>query len=136
MYAQRAKSKHKRRWLQFSLRTLLLMPVLFALGWWWVTWPERTIDRFNRLTAAGEFDEREAMTRWDTPGKGGWHGTPGYRMEARPPTFTDLVTARRGIMELHASDGGLVTVEVVRNEIVVTYYPMPKLQGYVPLPAP
>jgi hypothetical protein len=38
---------HRRRFLRFRLRTLLLLPLLFALGWWWVTWPEWTARAFS-----------------------------------------------------------------------------------------
>jgi hypothetical protein len=38
----------RRRWFQFSLRTLMTAPLFVALGWWWVTWPTRTAEQFCR----------------------------------------------------------------------------------------
>jgi len=43
----------KRRWFQFSLRTLLTLPLLFAVGWWWVTWPRRTAERYRMAMTEG-----------------------------------------------------------------------------------
>ena len=43
----------KRKWRQFGLRTLLLLPLLFAIGWWWLTMPERTARRFIDAMAEG-----------------------------------------------------------------------------------
>lgn len=45
--------------LRFRLRTLLLLPLVFAIGWYWTIWPERTMDAFvdsmlqGRFTVAG-----------------------------------------------------------------------------------
>lgn len=35
-----------RRFLRFKLRTLLLLPAVFAFGWFWWTWPQRTLQAF------------------------------------------------------------------------------------------
>jgi len=43
--------------LRFRLRTLLLLPLVFAFGWWWMTWPQRTIDQLDALVAAGKLDQ-------------------------------------------------------------------------------
>jgi hypothetical protein len=34
------------RWLVIAMLTTSVLSVLVAAGWWWVTWPERTMDRF------------------------------------------------------------------------------------------
>jgi hypothetical protein len=38
--------KQPRLRFRFRLRTLLLLPVLVAAGWWWAEWPERTARSF------------------------------------------------------------------------------------------
>ena len=62
----------KRRFVRYRLRTLLLLPVLFAAGWWWVTWPERTARRFVGLVAAGDVDGARAMFDEQEPSDGFW----------------------------------------------------------------
>jgi hypothetical protein len=51
---------------------LLLLPVLFAAGWWWVTWPERTAKRFIELLAAGDVPRAQAMIDGPQPSDGFW----------------------------------------------------------------
>lgn len=58
----------KRRRYQFSLRTLLSLPLLFAVGWlifsagwWWVTWPERTAVKYREVLLHGTADEANAF---------------------------------------------------------------------------
>jgi hypothetical protein len=44
--------RKQRRWrFRFRLRTLLLLPVLVAAGWWWAEWPERTARSFSAAVA-------------------------------------------------------------------------------------
>jgi hypothetical protein len=63
----------KRRWCQFSLRILLLLPVVFAALWWWVTWPDRTLREFRRLVAEGHHEAAASMLVFD----------PDYRMTVK-----------------------------------------------------
>src|ERR1700741_4932191 len=53
-----------RKWLRFRfrLRTLLLAPLVFGAGWWWGTWPTRTVTKLNSLVAAGESEAAESLT--------------------------------------------------------------------------
>ena len=38
-----------------------LLSVLGAAGWWWVTWPERTVEQFQALVELGKLDEAQAI---------------------------------------------------------------------------
>ena len=58
--------KPNRTWFQFRLRTLLLLPVLAVLGWWWVTWPERTARRFLERLEDRDFQAAAKMVDSDT----------------------------------------------------------------------
>ena len=49
--------------LRYSLRTLLMLPVVWACGWWWGTWPRRTALEFIELKVARKEDEAERMVR-------------------------------------------------------------------------
>jgi hypothetical protein len=51
----------KRSWFQFSLRTLLSLPLLFAVGWWWVTWPGRTAERYRKAMIEGTPQEARSF---------------------------------------------------------------------------
>jgi hypothetical protein len=55
----------RRRFLRFRLRTLLLLPLIFALAWWWVTWPKRTMARLDEFVAAGSLDEAAKMIEFE-----------------------------------------------------------------------
>ena len=58
------------RWYRFSLRTLLLMQLSFAVLWWWTTWPSRTLREFKGLVADGRIDAAASMVVF----------APNYRM--------------------------------------------------------
>ena len=45
------------RWLVISLLRISALSVLGYAGWWWVTWPERSLQEFVHLAADGQFEE-------------------------------------------------------------------------------
>ena len=49
------------RWLMIGLWTSIVLAVLAAAGWWWVTWPERTGIRFVELISAQNLPEANKM---------------------------------------------------------------------------
>ncbi len=49
------------RWLMIGLWTSIVLAVLAAAGWWWVTWPERTAREFVRCIAEGRFEDVKTM---------------------------------------------------------------------------
>ena len=49
------------RWLVIGMLASSVLAVLAAVGWWWVTWPERTAREFVELLAAKELDEARRM---------------------------------------------------------------------------
>jgi hypothetical protein len=55
----------RRHFLRYRLRTLLLLPLVFALGWWWVTWPQRTMGHLDALVAANRLDEAAALIEFE-----------------------------------------------------------------------
>lgn len=67
------RTRRKHKWFQFSLRTLLLTPVLVAFLWWWATWPMRTLREFNELVDEGNLSAAAGMVAF----------APDYRMTAK-----------------------------------------------------
>jgi hypothetical protein len=51
------------RWLITSLWCFIGLASLAAGGWWWVTWPERTMRDFRALINAGQFEQANLMIR-------------------------------------------------------------------------
>ena len=46
----------KRIAFRFRLRSLLAMPIAFAVVFWWVTWPSRTFRSFDDAIARQQFE--------------------------------------------------------------------------------
>jgi hypothetical protein len=98
----------KRRW-QFGLRSLLLLPAIFAVGWWLATWPDRTMSEFTRLLNEGRFEEAaelvdEGLGNSVEPDDGClWIMHPGEMatvvgiagLDAEPATVSDWITCKR-----------------------------------------
>jgi hypothetical protein len=51
----------KRRWFRFSLRTLLLMVSISALGAWWLARPTVVAYQFARMFRAGNYEEANQL---------------------------------------------------------------------------
>lgn len=47
--------------LRYSLRSLLMMPVVFAVIWMWITWPHRTFEAFTEAIKDDRFQTANAM---------------------------------------------------------------------------
>jgi hypothetical protein len=45
------------RWVMLSLLGSSLSLVIVSAGWWWVTWPSRTIREFTAALERGEYDD-------------------------------------------------------------------------------
>jgi len=93
-------SRTKHRWFRFRLRSLLVLPVLFAAGWWWVTWPERTAKRFVELLAIGDVPRAQAMIDGPQPSAGFWKIVESREFAFEAPSFQaatrgDYLSARR-----------------------------------------
>jgi hypothetical protein len=56
------------RWLVVSLLSASTIAVLGACAWWWVTWPDRTLQKFVAFMQIQDFDEVNALmqcpARW------------------------------------------------------------------------
>jgi hypothetical protein len=115
-----------RRFLRFRLRTLLLLPAVFAAIWWWVTWPERTARRFVSLLAAGDFEAAQAMFESTQPFEEFfWPGVSKANafplLTFRGSRWVDLATGRREFNinpSLLANRGGASFV-ALRGRVVV-----------------
>ena len=115
-----------RRFLRFRLRTLLLLPLVFAAGWWWATWPERTARRFVELLNAGEIESAKAMCIEPIATDGLWvmaatteyiHSQPGLKA----PTWGEFRSARRSFALSWKSDTHFGTTELFaeRGRVVI-----------------
>jgi hypothetical protein len=49
------------RWLVVSMLAASSLAILALVGWWWVTWPERTLQVFKSLIADGRFEDADRM---------------------------------------------------------------------------
>jgi hypothetical protein len=102
----------RRRFLRFRLRTLLLLPVVFAIGWWWVMWPERTARRFVAHLNVGEVEAAKAMCEGPSAPDGLWMFASIDGVGFEPPIFTrsswsDYATAQRSFtFRWTAGNGG------------------------------
>ena len=76
----------KRRAILWSLG-LLVVATGIAAPWWWVTWPERTSQRFASLVRAGKFDQAQRMAAdlgsWSPPTMYLWQ----HHFRSAPPVF-------------------------------------------------
>lgn len=89
------------RWLVLSLLSVILLAVLGAGAWWWVTWPERTAREFAERFGAARIDEAAMMLTEDEsvvlfrpPAEewpAGWKD-PFVRMQSR--TYSDVLCGR------------------------------------------
>jgi hypothetical protein len=74
------------RFARFRLRTLFLLPVLFAIAWWWLTWPDRTARQFVRLLSE-DVEAAKAMIDGPQPSAGFWKIVESRQFEFETPTF-------------------------------------------------
>jgi hypothetical protein len=74
------------RFVRFRLRSLLLLPVLFAVAWWWVTWPERTARRFVQRLSDDPVRAYE-MIVGTKPSDGFYRIIDSKRCRFEPPDF-------------------------------------------------
>ena len=51
------------RWLLLTLITLSVLGVVLPAGWWWFTWPARTIRDFTALLEEGRFDDADQFLK-------------------------------------------------------------------------
>ena len=49
------------RWLVIAMLTTSILSVLVAAGFWWVTWPKRTLNKYIDLLSVGRLDEANRM---------------------------------------------------------------------------
>jgi hypothetical protein len=112
-----------RRLFRFRLRTLLLLPLLFAVGWWWVNWPERTARRFVELLAAGNIEAAKEMS--DILDDGVWQlaeieGVEFNRSITEANSWRDYVALRRAFaveLKIGAGAGVLDGFAAQRNRV-------------------
>ena len=50
------------RWLLIGLWTSIVLAVIGAAGWWWVTWPERTLNEFRVAAEAGRDNDWKGLS--------------------------------------------------------------------------
>ena len=93
----------RRRWFQFGVRTLLLFPVVFAVTWWWVTWPSRTSRKFLQSITEGHYEMATQMMSSKTGERAGIGMAPSVfahwwtwsRAEKPRRSLADFVVGRR-----------------------------------------
>ena len=149
MRLMRVEQKKARRWRpwRFSLRVLLMMPVLVGCAMTWLTWPDRTLRRFKQLADDGQTVEARRMMRLedgfeyelDHEGHGPWLSVESYTdgrgslldesctFALKPQTHScgDLIAARRVITYNRAFE-----ITVQRGYILVDYVGPPFRSPY------
>ena len=88
------------RWLMIGLWTSIVLAVLAAAGWWWVTWPERTAQEFVSLWKQGKGEEAETMLTGDSVttthfARAMRRVIEDYNLELEPPSAVDVIRGRR-----------------------------------------
>ena len=91
------------RWLVIGMLTTSILAVLAAAGWWWVTWPERTVRVFVELVADARIAQAEEMLLFGPPYPGGIRREPAQwffqwrqsGLKAQPRTPADVFYARQ-----------------------------------------
>jgi hypothetical protein len=118
----------KRRFVRYSLRTLLVLPMLFAAAWWWLTWPERTAQRFVRLLNDDPNAAKAMVDGRPKPSLGFWKIATSPQCSFVLPTITsaswaDCVAARRPFevgWQIQDSEGDLGPFIAVRNRVMLS----------------
>jgi hypothetical protein len=117
------------RFLLWSMLSLSVVAVLAAAGWWWVTWPQRTLRVFAQLISAGEFEEtNDLIVQPKTPGPARdtmLSGTVLQRrladdLEVDQPSLVEFIKGRRvinGLFGRGAGGGVIVVVEYGRIRV-------------------
>ena len=119
------------RWLLIGLWTSIVLSVLAAAGWWWVTWPQRTAREFVELVQAGNIIEAREMI-WSRDEEWDFRGTglgarknehyPGWLvyLSERPLPVTALPRTPRDLLngEQEFSVGRRHTMRIARGRIV------------------
>ena len=62
------------RWLVVSMLGVSVLAVVAAAGWWWITWPQRTIREFSESIVRGKFEQTNPMlvgATWEVGTDGG-----------------------------------------------------------------
>jgi hypothetical protein len=120
--------KPGRRGFRFRLRTLLLLPVVFAAAWWWLTWPERTARRFVELLDDGIVPAARAMVDGPAMSDGFWKIVRSKRFDFASPTFqsaswSEFLTGQQTFnfeWQSKSADGDLGPFLAQRNRITLS----------------
>jgi hypothetical protein len=118
----------RRRGFRFRLRTLLLLPAVFAVGWWWLTWPERTAKRFVELLDDGNVPAARAIVDGPPMSDGFWKIARSKRFNFASPTFqsaswSEFLTGQRTFnfeWQSKSADGDLGPFLAQRNRIMLS----------------
>jgi hypothetical protein len=107
-----------RRLFRYRLRSLLLLPALFALGWWWVTWPERTARRFVAALAARDVETAQAMFSGPQSLALLLRNSMPPRAASRPQSWREIALAQREFdVEFEDSSFGRCTFVAARGRV-------------------
>jgi hypothetical protein len=90
--------------------------IVALFGAFWITWPERTVDKYNQLMASGMGEEAARLVRWEGFGQPNEYRRK--RIELQRPGFLDVVFARREI-DTVVGGGAVVTIDAVCGNIVI-----------------
>jgi len=109
------------RWLVIAMLTTSVLSMLAAAGWWWVTWPERTVNRFvdgryaNSFEALQEeklqriFDEMKTDVMWRPTVTG---SPPRSLMDYLKAKQEFEFKARHSVLRLWVEMGRVVELEI------------------------
>jgi hypothetical protein len=77
----------RRRFFRFRLRTLLMLPILFAAVWWWLSWPEPSADKFVNLLSAGDVEAARSTIDGPQPSDAFWGIVTSGKFKLEPAKF-------------------------------------------------
>ena len=85
----------RRTWLQFGLKSLLVIPVIVTTVWWWIAWPERTLIRFASKLNNQDYADAQVYIRPRIAGKADY-AKAFKRHLANPSTPFNVVIRQEG----------------------------------------
>jgi hypothetical protein len=84
---------------RFSIRTLLFLPFMWSIGWWWVAWPEQTARRFIGSVKDSWSEVEEMGIHSDLSARARWlrriAEDPGCKQVPYPRDLCDVITGRQ-----------------------------------------
>jgi hypothetical protein len=122
------------RWLLWTMLTCSVVSALAAAGWWWVTWPDRTVRRFlddssyrNSIVESpgylSQFPslDRGMISHWTLALVDDYHQN--HRLKPLPRTLLDMIMARQAF-EIFEVNGHMYCIGAEGDALLLDLRPL------------